>query len=271
MLFLRAPLLQFFGVGALLLVAYRLLQPSPPTRIRLSAAEKAGLLQDFQRRSGHPPSDGEAQQVVEAYLDSEVLLREAQARHLDRGDVIIRRRLIQKMDFVLDALAAGSDAPPAAAELEAYYQGHAERYRQPARVSLWHVFVAHDAPGQAPAAVRIEPLRRLLQAGADPQTLGEPFLRGSRFVDQSESELGAVFGAAFARAVFALPVDVLSAPIASSYGLHLVRVTAALPARLPPLATVAARVSQDFKDDRRRQARLLLLRGLRRGYDIVVE
>ncbi|MBL9005338.1 MAG: peptidyl-prolyl cis-trans isomerase [Myxococcales bacterium] len=270
MWFLRAPLLQFFLVGALLLFAHHLLQPSPRTRIRVSAEEKAGLLTDFGRRTGRAPSDSEQQQIVDAYLDSEVLYREALVRHLDRGDVIIRRRLIQKMDFVLDALANGQDAAPSEAELEAYYQSHAERYRQPARVSLWHVFVARDEKGEAAAVARAEALRLAARSGADPAKLGDPFVRGARFVEQTESELASVFGLPFARAVFALPVDTLSQPIASSYGLHIVRTTALLPAVLPPLSAMKARVAQDLNDELRRRTRLRLLRGLRQGYDIAV-
>lgn len=267
---LRAPLLQFFLVGSLLLLGDHLLRPAPRTRIRLSMAEKAALLQDFQRRSGHAPDDREQRQVLDAYLDSEVLYREALSRHLDRGDVIIRRRLIQKMDFVLDALASGQDPSPTEAELQAYYQSHAERYRQPARVSLWHVFAAHDATRSSAALGRADALRRQLQAGADWRKLGDPFVRGDHFVEQTEKELSAVFGPAFARAVFSLPVDTLSAPIESSYGVHIVRLTAVNPSVLPPLPAASARVTQDLKEDRRRRARLELLHGLRQGYDIVV-
>ena len=38
------------------------------------------------------------------YVESEVLYREAQRRRLGDGDIIIRRRLIQKMEYLADAL-----------------------------------------------------------------------------------------------------------------------------------------------------------------------
>ena len=267
---LRSPLLQFFLVGALLLFAHHLLQPRPRTRIHLSTEERAGLEQDFARRAGHAPSPAERQQIVDAYLDSEVLYREALARHLDRGDVIIRRRLIQKMDFVLDALAAGPTAEPTDAERRAYYQAHADRYRQPARRSLRQVFVGQPVDDAQSARGRAEALRQAWQTGADPQRLGDPFVRGAYFVEQTEAELAAVFGPAFAQAVFALPAQIFSPPIASSYGLHIVQVSAIVAASVPSYEAVADRVAQDLQDDRRRRLRMDLVRGLRQSYDISV-
>lgn len=272
---LRAPLLQFFLLGALLLLAHRALRPPPPTQIKLTAEALAGLEQDFQRRSGRPASAGERQSLRDTYLDNEVLYREALARQLDRGDVIVRRRLIQKMDFVLDALADQADAPLAEPELSAYLAQHAERYRQPARLSLIQVFVARPSTmaqaaqdAEAALATRAHSLRQRLQSGADPTTLGDPFVRGSQLRNQSEDELAASLGPAFAAAVFQQPLQTWSEPIASSFGLHIVQVTASEPAQLPPLSSLRSRVESDLREERRRQARRELVRELRQHYDI---
>jgi hypothetical protein len=272
---LRAPLLQFFLLGALLFLAHRALRPPPPTQIKLTAEALAGLEQDFQRRSGRPASPSERQSLRDTYLDNEVLYREALARQLDRGDVIVRRRLIQKMDFVLDALADQTEAPLTESELSAYLAGHAERYRQPARLSLLQVFVARPSTTAATAlaaeaalTTRAHSLRQRLQSGADPTTLGDPFVRGSQLQNQSENELAASLGPAFAAAVFQQPLQQWSEPIASSYGLHLVQVTASEPAQLPPLSSLRSRVESDLREERRRRARHELVRELRQHYDI---
>jgi hypothetical protein len=273
---LRAPLLQFFLLGALLLLAHRALRPPPPNQIQLTAEAQAGFEQDFQRRNGRPPSADERQSLRDAYLNSEVLYREALSRHLDRGDVIIRRRLVQKMEFVLDALAGEREATPGDQAVAEYFAQHAQRYRLPARISLVHVFLATPSSSgtQAQAAAadqlsRARSLRQRLLRGADPATLGDPFVRGARFDNQSSSDLAAVFGPAFAAAIERLPSGSWSEPIASSYGLHLVQITATEPARLPPLPSIRARVENDLREEQRQNARRELLRDLRQSYDIV--
>ena len=270
---LRAPLLQFFLLGALLLLAYRALKPPPKTQITLTAEALAGFEKDFQRRHGRPPSDAERQAQRESYLDSEVLYREALSRHLDRGDVIIRRRLIQKMDFVLDALVEEEAAPLSSQALSEFYAQHAERYRQPARFSLVQVFVAASPPTtmvqHTEPLTRAQVIRQRLLRGAEPSSLGDPFIRGTQFREQSESELAAIFGQTFAASVAALPIGAWSEPIASSYGLHLVLLTATTPQQQPALPSVRARVESDLRDERRQQARRDLLRTLRKSYRVV--
>src|SRR5207237_569580 len=144
--------------------------------------------------------------------DSEVLVREALSRGLDRGDVIIRRRLIQKMEFVSEALSP--PAAPTEAALASYFSANPTRYSELARTSFQHLFIdraRHGAASESIALALVEKLR----AGADPAQLGDPFLRGSSFQSAATPELAAVFGSAFAAQLAELRVGEWSAPISS--------------------------------------------------------
>src|SRR5262249_4884420 len=153
------------------------------------------------------------------YIDNEVLYREALELGLDRGDIIVRRRLVQKMEFLTEGLDPVPE--PTDTELQAYLDAHAEHYLQPDRVTLTHVFASNDRHGAATATLA-EQWGEQLRAGADPATLGDPFLRGRELAAVSERDLAGILGNAFAAHVMQLPVGTWSAPIASSYGLHLV-------------------------------------------------
>ncbi|HWP66497.1 MAG TPA: peptidylprolyl isomerase [Candidatus Limnocylindria bacterium] len=236
--------------------------------IELSAADVEALRQDHTRRLGVEPTPAEDAALVERYVDDEVLYREALAMGLDRGDIIVRRRLLQKMEFLLEGLHPVPE--PTDAELEAYLEAHADRYRTPARIDLVHVFVSRDRHGDGAGAVAAA-LREQLLAGANFAALGDPFLRGRELRAQSEQDLAGIFGPAFARAVVELPVDTWSPPIASSYGLHLVRVRARNPAALPPLARIRATVQQDWVDERRRATLRAAVDELRQKYVVRVE
>src|SRR5262249_43151012 len=143
--FLAEPMLHFLGLGVVLFALHARLQPRD--RIVISSAFVEALRQDHARRTGKPPTPEEERGLVERYVDEEVLDREALALGLDRGDVIVRRRLVQKMEFVTrDAAPAGE---PTDADLQRLLDAHPERYGGPGVMSFRHVFLARDRRGDA--------------------------------------------------------------------------------------------------------------------------
>lgn len=266
---LREPLVHFAVLGGALFWLHAAVAPRDGGHtIELSAADIEALRHDRRRRLGTDPTPAEDAALIERFVDDEVLYREALALGLDRGDIIVRRRLLQKMEFLLDGLHPVPE--PTDAELDAYRLAHAERYRTPARIDLTHVFVGRDRHGTAAERVAAE-LRAALEGGADPAGLGDPFLRGRQLRGQSEQDLGGIFGPAFAGAAAEWPVGTWMGPVTSSYGLHLVRVDARSPAELPALARIRAAVVQDWAEERRGEALRAALADLRRKYDVRVE
>jgi hypothetical protein len=266
----REPLLHFLLLGAGLLAVHRVLVPPADgaREIVVSAALRRGLSQDHLRRTGAPPTAAEEAALVRRYLEDEVLYREALALGLDRGDVIVRRRLVQKMRFLAEEL----DPPSAAgdADLQAWLDAHGERYDVPARTTLAHVFVDGARHGAA-AAARAAALRARLRAGDDPARLGDPFLHGPAVAARTARELAAMFGPDFAARVAALPVGEWSEPLASSYGLHLVRVHARDAARRPALDEVRERVVRDWAEARRTEATRAAVARLLAAYAVRME
>src|SRR6187402_1151368 len=78
-----------------------------PAKIVISESRVANLTDRFARTWRRPPSQQELQGLVEDYIrEEEVYYREGRAAGLDRDDVIIRRRVRQKMEFLADDTAA---------------------------------------------------------------------------------------------------------------------------------------------------------------------
>ena len=75
----------------------------------------------------------------------------------------------------------------------------------------------------------------------------------------------------FAANVQQLELGAWSQPLASVYGLHLVRIAHRSAARLPTLAEVRTRVERDWAHDQRRMQLRAALRRLRARYRITVE
>ncbi len=263
------PLLHFLLLGVVLFAWQRWAGESPGAgSIAVPADLVRGLRREYLERNGSLPTAAEEEALVQGYIDREVMYREALALGLDRGDLVVRRRLIQKMQFLLESDA--SLRQPSDAELDAYRRQHAERYATPQRVALRHVFVDADRHGKAAPRVAAD-LRRRLLAGADPADLGDPFLRGRVLPLRSERELAGTFGARFAAAVMDLSAGEWSRPLRSSYGYHLVRVERREEARAPALSEVRTEVLRDLRAERRAAAERTAMRRLREKYRVRVE
>ena len=172
-----------------------------------------------------------------------MLYREVLARGLDLADLVVRRRLVQKMEV----LAFQDSAPLGDAGVMDYFLAHREGYRLPERVSFAHACFSAAARGERAAedarAARAG-LQRAEAAGA--AGLGDPPVVASPVTAATRREVGDRFGAEFADAVFALERGTWAGPVASAYGQHLVLVTEHAAARLPELAEVSGRVAADL-------------------------
>ena len=215
---------------------------------------------------GRPPTDPQLEGSIGEAVDEEILYREAQRLGLDREDAIVRRRLAQKLTFILED--AGGAAAPSADEVEDYFARHAERYRRPPRTTFDHVFLSADRRTD-PAGDATALLPRIRAAGgADWQRLGDPFMLSRTYADRTDAEIAGMFGAGFANAVSALPKDGWSGPVESTYGMHLVRVHERTPPRRPSLDELRERVVADLREERRRERGRAAFRALRDDYEV---
>jgi len=251
-----------------LFAVHRRVAPAPAERIVVGAALVQSLREEHLRRAGRPPTPAEEAALVAHWVDGEVLYREALALGLDRNDLIVRRRMIQKMTFLTEDVEPVPE--PTDADLTVFLATHAERYAAPLRVTLTHIFVSTDRHPTDAEAIATS-LRERLAAGLEPGGMGDPFLRGRDFQQKTERELSAVFGAPFAAAVVALPAGSWSSPVRSSYGLHLVQVSEHRPGRVPALGEVRDAVARDWCDARREAANRAALERLKARYEVRVE
>jgi hypothetical protein len=255
----------FLLIGAALMALHRATAPPPPRRIDAGSEVVAGLRQEQRRRTGTLPTAEEERALVQRYIDSEILVREALARGLDRGDQIVRRRLVQRMEFLLEADA--DREAPTDDELATLLAEEGSRLAQPPRLSFEHVFVARDRHPDARAHAM--QLRARIAAGDDARALGDPFARGRRFEALSVRAVADAFGDAFAAALGALPEATWSSPIESSFGFHLVRISARAAAAGATVAEARAPLERLWVERRRAALRSAGLERLRRRYEVV--
>ncbi len=189
---------------------------------------------------------------------------------MDRDDVVIRRRVRQKMEFLAEDLAA---AEPSDDELAAYLASNPDRFRTEDRLTFHQIFLSATRRGRAldgDAEQIAETLARP-SAPADMAAIGDPFLLGEEFNEMPQSDVARTFGEVFAKQVFAVEPGRWQGPIPSSFGVHFVFVDERGKGRLPPLDAVREAVQREWLNARRIEAEQKLYRTLRDRYQIVVE
>jgi parvulin-like peptidyl-prolyl isomerase len=272
---LREPLLHFLIGGALLFALDAWVGSSgddPSYQVKVDAGSIDRLRQAWQAQSGRPPTPEELAALVEDQVREEIFYREAVRRDLDDGDVLVRRRLAQKLAFLIEDLAEVDE--PSDDDLRRFHEEQGERYVEPARVSFRHVFFSRDrrADAAADAAAALPTLRSLEgAAAAAPPRVGDPFMLHSDYAGRTQQEVRELFGPEFADALFALDGAGWQGPVRSSYGEHLVQVVSRAEERMPPFEEVREAVARDFRAERREQANVEAYREMRDRYDVVVE
>lgn len=265
---LREPLVHFVLLGAALFAADAHLRRPPRNQITVSAAYIDGLRDEHRARAGRDPTPDELRGQIERYIDEEVLEREASALGLAQGDLIVRRRLAQKMQFLLEDEA--SIKYPSPTEIDEYIKSHKDRYRAPQVISFRHIFVSRDRHGQNTTA-DAEHLLTEIHNGADPGALGDPFVQGSAFAKRTEKDIEAVFGAAFTKTITIAHEGIWQGPIESSYGAHLVLVTERVDEPSAITDALRAHARDDLRAEKREESLKAAMIRLRSRYQITVE
>jgi PPIC-type PPIASE domain len=270
---LREPLFQFLVLGAALFGLFHVVdrkKAEAPERIVVSSARIANLADGFARTWQRPPGKEELQGLVDDYIRDEVFYREGRAAGLDRDDVIIRRRVRQKMEFFAED---ASIPEPSDEQLAAYLESNPERFKTEDHLTFRQVFLS--ATRRAGTIDRDSKQVATTLAGADATvdttTLGDPFLLGEEFKAVSQHEMAGIFGDGFATRLSVMEPGRWQGPVSSSFGQHFVYISERILGSLPPLDAVREAVRREWSNARRLEAEQKLYVSLREHYEIVVE
>jgi hypothetical protein len=270
---LREPLLQFLALGAVLFALYELAgkrDARAPEKIVVSASQVANLGDGFMQTWRRPPTAQELQSLIENYIRDEVLYREGRAAGLDRDDVIIRRRVRQKMEFLAEEMSVpvASDA-----QLAAYLASVPERFRTEDQITFHQVFLsATRRAGTIDSdSKQLADMLARADGAVDATALGDTFLLGEEFRDVSPGKVMSIFGEGFAKQIFGAEEGSWQGPISSGFGQHFIFISERVLGILPPLDAIRPTVQREWANASRLEAGQKLYASLRSRYEIVVE
>lgn len=266
---LGEPMLHFVAIGIALFGAYQWVTPGDSAgRITVTQGVLDDLAAQHAAAKGREPSPTELTRLIESYVRDEILYREGVKLGLDRDDLVVKRRVRQKIELIAEEDASAQT--PTDADLSAYLSAHQAHFAQPAAFTFEQVFLGESTSG--PAVVHtVAVISQALRNGIDPAELGTPTLLPSRMTHTAADLIARDFGDAFAAALETAPVGEWMGPINSSFGAHYVRVSDRTPAVAPLLAAVRDQVVREWENERRQRARADAYARMRADYEVSIE
>jgi hypothetical protein len=262
--FLKEPLVHFLAAGLGLFVLFGIVnRDRPDADPNVVIVDQDALLTFVQYRikAFNPSlaeeklnslSDDELRRLIDDYVREEVLHREALQLGLGEDDYVIRRRLVQKLEFITEGFAeAGAGVDQAA--LRRHFDANKGDYYVEPFVTFTHVFFeTEDRPREQAYALATKKLTELNRKGvtfADAPQHGDRFLYHVNYVERTPELVASHFGVPMAKALFELePNDLIwRGPFDSPYGVHLVMLTTSEPGRDPELSELEERVREDAR------------------------
>src|SRR5262245_25602031 len=259
---IREPLLHFFVLGAALFALYGWLNRqgfNRPNEIVVSRSQVDVLQQQFARVWQRAPTPQELQGLIDNWVREEIFYREGLAMGLDRDDPVVRRRVGQKLQFIVDS---AEPAAPSTEELQRWLDEHADRYQIEASYALQQIYfdpARHAARLQSELNAARQELARGKTVVGDTTMLPQTLDGGARDIVRT-------FGKEFEEALRGLPVGDWQGPVRSTFGWHLVRLSSREGARPATLEEVRSTVERDLMQARTEAANTAYYERLRANY-----
>jgi len=268
----REPLVHFIILGALLFAGHMLWQShvsKADYTITVTTEEMERQALIFAGENRRQPTDDDLKALLFSHVEEEVLMREAQRIGLCEDDTIIRRRLAQKMRFIIEDV----DAPalPKEAELKSWFDANLDKFISPETRSFSHIYLSPEEHGDEIEAKAAEILSRLNTSEQDWKALGDPFMMKRAFKGLNAVEATRLFGPNFSKGLFDLAGETWQGPLESAFGLHLIRLDKVTPKVIPEFDQVRTNVETAWQEDARRMANQNNLKKLIKKYKVDVQ
>lgn len=258
---LREPLLHFLLLGGLLFAIDHFVngRVDDPRTIYVDAAVDNQARQVFKAARGREPNEDELYALRRVWLDNEVLYREGLALGVDKGDTMIRERVIFKALSIVDA---GLKLPPVDDRmLREWFEKNRARYDEPARYDFQEAVLAGDNSEVATRAFAVA-----LNAG----TPGDAQAGLRVFKGRPHQNLVQSYGPEFAKALEESPPGEWRV-LPTREGWRVIRLATITPPKPAVFEMLRGVVLQDWTDVTMAEQRTAAVRALARKYTVKVE
>lgn len=272
----REPLLHFMLLGLALFGMYAYMHRGrggveSSKQIALTMDDLRQMDLSFASRWQRPPTPQEFQGMVEDKIREEILYREGLAMGLDKDDIIVKRRMAQKMQFLAEDVARAHE--PSSAELKAWFEKNSNKFALPSRYSFRHLYFSPDRRGNN---AQDDATRALATIAGQPEdsklaiSLADPFMFQDYYGDRARDALAKEFGPQFLVALKKLKPGSWQGPIESGYGWHLVFVDTVNAGHIPALEEIESDVKTAWLGEQKQEAWQETYKEMRAKYTVLL-
>jgi hypothetical protein len=273
--FWREPLIHFFILGLAVFGLHAALDRKPeatvndPYLVEVSSADIEWMRTMFNKRMGREPTVQDLRGQVNQLIREQILSREAIAMGLDEGDIVVRRRLVQKVEFLFKDLSDMTE--PAEDDLRDYYTENRPKYETPPQVTFTQVYFSIESRGVEGAKLAAQ---TLIKEDGDPTALrafGDTSILPPGCTTCSGREIRDRYGHEFADAVVSLESGAWHGPVKSTYGFHAVYIHERQDTKLPKFRDIIDRVKNDWMSEKREENTRRVYGEIRSRYRVLLE
>lgn len=269
---LKEPLLHFIVLGAVIFLVYDQINMDSDNdyKIVIDDAKVNHIKTLWELQWKKQPTKAELDGLIERYVRQEIMYKEAKKLNLDQDDEIVKRRLSQKMEYLANDLT-NVVAPPTDENLKHYFANNHQRYELPASYTFKLVTFSqanHADPKQV-AKAALESVDT--SSASVMHEKGDSVLLPTQFDNASEAEIAKTVGKAFYNSLDNQPLNTWVGPLNSSFGEHLVYISAKKDQQLPEFASVRDDIQRDYEFEMQSNAKGAIYREMKKQYTVVID
>ena len=208
------------------------------------------------------PTQSEIDGLIRDYIKEEIYYREAKRLGLDEDDIVIRRRLRSKMEFLATAQAENASVDDRT--LQRWLDRYPERFATDSEISFDQIYLGEN--GQVEAA----PILAKIAAGGDWRKLGKAISLPQTLERATRTAIVREFGDPFAAALTLAPKGEWTGPVPSGFGIHVIRVRWMRSSAKPSLDNVRQAVENDWRVQTAKERESKAYQALLDGYTIKI-
>ena len=281
---IKEPLLHFLLAGFLLFVYFKVyggdsglentITINKETMLNFMQFQSKAFNKDVFEAKFEQFSEKEKQQLLKQYIQEEALYREAIKLGLDQNDFVIKRRIVQKMEFILDDFDE-SLVTISQDSLEAYYQQHQQRYFQPKQYTFAHIFFKKGTNEKSlkRANAFMQSTKHQKLSTTESLPFGDRFLYHRNYAEKTSGFLESQFGTSFTNALTKLEVTKTKwqGPILSDHGWHWVKLINKSAEGFSALPDIQSTVKADYLGYLKQQHKQQQIEQLIKEYKISID
>lgn len=271
--YLHEPLVHFLVLGGLIFLIYAYINDgfaNPDATIFISQAEINQLHYRWQKKYFREPSKEEKQKMIDKAVYDEVIYKEALKMGLDKNDLIIQRRLVQKLEFLSSDLS--TFVKPSDTELQEYLDAHSQDFMLPEKIEFLQVFVdPRKYEGQLDNYFTRLKKKLINTPLASLEILSDNKMLPVHNPAQTQKETARQFGRVFAEKLHTLALNSWQGPVKSAYGFHFVYIQSKQESKISTLQSIKALVRSQWMAEEQTKNNQKFYDNIKASYTIKIQ